>query len=99
MNGQVVRGLSGPQRRVHRVGAGAEHHVWPEQHIVPHINIGVIHQGQAEIGIDIVAEMHVFAGPVGVQRRLDVAAGADLGKTSGAEAAGAFSCSAGRVAL
>ena len=40
----------------------------------------VIHQGQIKIDVDIPPEVDVVPAPVGVQRRLDVTALADLGK-------------------
>ena len=80
MHRQVVLGLPGPQLRVHRVGAGADGDVGAEHDAVAHIDVGVVHQRQVEVGVDVFAEMHVLPRPVGVQRRLDVAALADLGK-------------------
>ena len=42
--------------------------------------MGIIHQSQTEIGIDILAEVDMVPAPVGVERRLDIAALADLGE-------------------
>ena len=47
-------GQNGMARRGHR-------HVGAEHRAVPHIDVGVIHQGQVEVGVDIFAEVDKLA--------------------------------------
>ena len=62
------------------MGSGAERHVRSHHHMILHINMGIIHHGQIEIHIDILAEMDKSAAPVGVHGRLDEAALSVFGK-------------------
>ena len=42
------------------------------------VDVGVVHQGQAEVCVNLLSKMDEAPAPVGVQRRLNIAALADL---------------------
>ena len=48
-------------------------YIGAEHGIVPYINVSIIYQRQVKIGIDAMAEMHMPATEVCMQRWLDVA--------------------------
>ena len=69
-----------PQRAEQGMPCRGKDHVGRKHGVVPHIDVGVVHQGQVEVGVDVAAEVDVTAPKVGMQGWLDVAALADLGK-------------------
>ena len=57
---------------------GGHGDVGAEHGVIAHIDVGIVHQGQTEIGIDVAAEVDMMTAHVGVQGRLNVAALAQL---------------------
>ena len=39
--------------------------------MLPDVDMGIIHAGQPEVGIDIIAHVNVLSAPIGVKRRLN----------------------------
>ena len=69
-----------PQGGQNRMGAGRDRDVGADHRVIADIDRSIVHKGEVKIDIDAAAQVDKLAGPVGVQRRLDVAAGADLGE-------------------
>ena len=50
------------------------HHIGAQLGVVPHVDVGVVHQGDVEVAVDVLAEVDVVPAPVGVEGGLHVAA-------------------------
>lgn len=46
----------------------SDRHVRSEHSAVSHINMRIVHHGQIEIGIDVLAEMYVLSAPIRMKR-------------------------------
>ena len=80
MDGLVVFDAKAPQRGGNGVPGGGEGHMGCEQGVAAHIDVGVIHAGQAEVGVDPIPEVDMVAAPVGIEGRLNIAVFSDLGE-------------------
>ena len=69
----VVLQSPGPQFRANGVPSRRNGHIRAKHGVIPHINVGIIHQLQAGIDIHILAQMHMMAAPVGKVGRFDIA--------------------------
>ena len=76
----VVLETSRPELGVDGMAGGGDCDVGGEKGVVTHVDVGVVHHGQIEVGVDVVAEMDVFAAPVGVKGGLNIATLPDLGE-------------------
>ena len=63
-----------PQFRQDRVVCGCKDTVWADHGVFSNVDMGIIHAGQPEVGIDIIAQVNVLSAPVSMKRRLDSAA-------------------------
>ena len=59
---------------------GGDGDVGADQRVIPHVDMGVIHTGQVEIGVDEIAEMAVLPAPVGMEGWFDIAPLPELGE-------------------
>ena len=59
---------------------GCNDAVGAEHGVISHINVGVIHYGEVEVGIHVFAEMAVFSAPIGMKRRFNVTIVPDFSK-------------------
>ena len=56
------------------------HAVRAEWGVPPDVNMRIIHKCQIEVCVDLISEMHMFATPIGMKGRFDVAVAADSRK-------------------
>ena len=80
MDGLVVLDAILPQRGGDGVPRGGQGYMGGEHGVAAHIDVGVVHTGQAEVGVDPVPKMDMVTAPVGVKGRLDIAVLPNLGK-------------------
>ena len=95
-DGQIVLVCFLTQFRQDRVVCGCKDTVRAYHGVLPDVDMGIIHAGQPEVGIDIIVHVNMLSAPVGVKRRLDPAACAALCKHFFKSCA-RFACSEGRV--
>ena len=69
-----------PQRRIRGMRPGSQDHMRAKHGSISHIDMGIIHNSEAEIGINKVSEMNMSTAPVGMKRRLHIAAFTDFSK-------------------
>ena len=69
-----------PELRQNGMPRRGESHIRAEHGLIPHVNMGVVHHGQIEIGVNAIAPVAVPAAEIGVKGRLNIAVFPDFGK-------------------
>ena len=57
-----------------------QHDIRREHDIIPNVDVRIIDEREVEIRVDVMAEMEIMPAEIRMQRRLDIAPLADLGK-------------------
>lgn len=78
VNGRIVLVALLSQFGEDRVSRGRKRNIRTEERGVTDINVRVIYKGEIKIRINVLPEMDMVPAPIGMKRRLDVTALADL---------------------
>ena len=80
MNRRIVLICLLTQNGKDRMPRRGDGYVGTEHGVISDVNMRIIHKCQIEVCVDLISEMHMFAPPMGMKGRFDVAVAADFRK-------------------